>query len=163
MIARSPLPSSASENEKDKLISEQAKTIRELEIAIRGYEDNLGEPLRAVREDVEKEWVGKVEEEVKKRKESERWAAEVVKQLEREKQVRALAFYYLFHLSNVVWCVGETEAGRRTTSVGVFCYKIRFFRVKITFQTPTTETYTRWSADSLCGTTTVQNYLYIPI
>ena len=96
MIARSPLPSSASENEKDKLISEQAKTIRELEIAIRGYEDNLGEPLRAVREDVEKEWVGKVEDEVKKRKESERWAAEVVKQLEREKQVRTLAFYYLF-------------------------------------------------------------------
>ena len=112
MIARSPLPSSASESEKDKLISEQAKTIRELEIAIRGYEDNLGEPLRAVREDVEKEWVGKVEEEVKKRKESERWAAEVVKQLEREKQVRTLAFYYIFHLSNVVWCVGETEVGR---------------------------------------------------
>lgn len=56
----------------------------------------MGEPLRAVREDVEKEWVGKVEDEVKKRKESERWAAEVVKQLEREKQVRTLAFYYLF-------------------------------------------------------------------
>jgi len=48
----------------------------------------LGEPLRAVREDVEKEWVGKVEEEVKKRKESEQWAAEVVKQLEKEKQAR---------------------------------------------------------------------------
>ena len=56
----------------------------------------MGEPLRAVREDVEKEWVGKVEDEVKKRKESERWAAEVVKQLEREKQVRTVAFYYLF-------------------------------------------------------------------
>jgi len=48
----------------------------------------LGEPLRAVREDVEKEWVGKVEDEVKKRKESEQWAAEVVKQLEKEKQAR---------------------------------------------------------------------------
>jgi len=82
------LPSSASDNEKDKLISDQAKTIRELEIAIRGYEDNLGEPLRAVREDVEKEWVGKVEVEVKKRQESEQWAAEVVKQLEKEKQAR---------------------------------------------------------------------------
>ena len=89
LIARPALPSSASDNEKDKLISEQAKTIRELEIAIRGYEDNLGEPLRAVREDVEKEWVEKVEDEVKKRKESEQWAAEVVKQLEKEKQVRA--------------------------------------------------------------------------
>ena len=78
------------------MISEQAKTIRELEIAIRGYEDNLGEPLRAVREDVEKEWVGKVEDEVKKRKESEQWAAEVVKQLEREKQVRTVwLLYYL--------------------------------------------------------------------
>ena len=75
------------------MISEQAKTIRELEIAIRGYEDNLGEPLRAVREDVEKEWAGKVEDEVKKRKESEQWAAEVVKQLEKEKQVRTVVFY----------------------------------------------------------------------
>ena len=102
LIARPPLPSSASDNEKDKLISEQGKTIRELEIAIRGYEDNLGEPLRAVREDVEKEWVGKVEEEVKKRKESEQWAAEVVKQLEKEKQVRTVAFIILFIISDAV-------------------------------------------------------------
>jgi centromeric protein E len=121
LIAR-PLPSSASDNEKDKLVSEQAKTIRELEIAIRGYEDNLGEPLRAVREDVEKEWVGKFEDEVKKRKESERWAAEVVKQLEREKQVRTVAFIIYFDLSDVVGCVGETEVGRRTTSVSDFCH-----------------------------------------
>ena len=79
LIARSPLPSSASDNEKDKLIPEQAKTIRVLEIAVRGYEDNLGELLRAVtREDVEKERAGKVEDEVKKRKESKQWAAEVV-------------------------------------------------------------------------------------
>jgi centromeric protein E len=56
----------------------------------------LGEPLRAVREDVEKEWVGKVEAEVKKREESEQWAAEVVKQLEKEKQVRAMGLYHLF-------------------------------------------------------------------
>lgn len=62
----------------------------------------MGEPLRAVREDVEKEWVGKVEDEVKKRKESERWAAEVVKQLEREKQVRTVAFYY-FILIYLMW------------------------------------------------------------
>jgi len=101
LIARPPLPASASDNEKDKLISEQAKTIRELEIAVGGYEDNLGEPLRAVREDVEKEWVGKVEDEVKKRKESEQWAAEVVKQLEKEKQVRA-AFSSVF-FPGLVW------------------------------------------------------------
>ena len=73
-----------------------------MEIAIRGYEDNLGEPLRAVREDVEKEWVGKVEDEVKKRKESERWAAEVVKQLEKEKQVRNMGFITYFDLSDVI-------------------------------------------------------------
>ena len=74
-----------------------------MEIAIRGYEDNLGEPLRAVREDVEKEWVEKVEDEVKKRKESEQWAAEVVKQLEKEKQARSLAFF--FGLSDLVGLV----------------------------------------------------------
>lgn len=54
---------------------------------VRGYEDNLGEPLRAVREDVEKEWVGKFEEEVKKREEKEAWASELVRQLEKEKKV----------------------------------------------------------------------------
>ena len=108
LIARPPLPSSASDNEKDKLISEQAKTIRELEIAIRGYEDNLGEPLRAVREDVEKEWIGKVEDEVKKKKASERWAAEVVKQLEREKQVRRWLLFILIYL---MWFGGLFRQG----------------------------------------------------
>jgi len=54
---------------------------------VRGYEDNLGEPLRAVREDVEKEWVGKLEEEVKRREEKEAWASELVKQVEKEKKV----------------------------------------------------------------------------
>jgi hypothetical protein len=97
-----------------------------LEIVIRGYEDNLGEPLRAVREDVEKEWIGKVEDEVKKRKESEQWAAEVVKQLEKEKQVRTVAFIVLI-LIYLMWfggwvCVGKTDVGRRTTSVSGFCH-----------------------------------------
>ena len=50
---------------------EQGKTIRELEIVVKGYEDNLGEPLRAVREDVESEWQVKLDEEVKKRQEKE--------------------------------------------------------------------------------------------
>jgi centromeric protein E len=85
--ARPPLPADASENEKGKMIQDQAKTIRELEIVVRGYEDNLGEPLRAVREDVEKEWMGKLDEEIQKREEKERWAAELVKQLEKEKKV----------------------------------------------------------------------------
>jgi len=34
----------------------QGKTIRELEIVVKGYEDNLGERSHAVREDVESEY-----------------------------------------------------------------------------------------------------------
>ena len=78
----------APESAKDQLIAEQSKTIRELEIVVRGYEDNLGEPLRAVREDVEKEWVDKFDKEVKLREQKEEWAAELVRQLEKEKKVR---------------------------------------------------------------------------
>ncbi|KAF8182356.1 kinesin-like protein [Pholiota molesta] len=52
LLARPPLPVDAPSDEKDKLIAEQVKTIRELEIVVRGYEENLGEPLRQVKEDV---------------------------------------------------------------------------------------------------------------
>lgn len=69
---------------------EQAKTIRELEFVIKGYEENLGEPLRAVREDVENEWIAKVESERKLRLEKEAWSEELVRQLEKEKKVRLL-------------------------------------------------------------------------
>lgn len=89
--SRPPLPASAPESEKDRMIQDQAKTIRELEIVVLGYEENLGEPLRAVREDVEKEWMGKLDEEIQKREEKERWAGELVKQLEKEKKVGAAA------------------------------------------------------------------------
>jgi centromeric protein E len=85
--ARPELPVDAPESAKDQLIAEQSKTIRELEIVVRGYEDNLGEPLRAVREDVEKEWVDKFDKEVKLREQKEEWAAELVRQLEKEKKV----------------------------------------------------------------------------
>ncbi|EGO19218.1 hypothetical protein SERLADRAFT_453721 [Serpula lacrymans var. lacrymans S7.9] len=88
LLARPELPPDAPESEKDKLIGEQSKTIRELEIVVRGYEDNLGEPLRAVREDVEREWMEKLEVETKKREEKEVWAAELVKQVEKEKKLR---------------------------------------------------------------------------
>ncbi|EMD40019.1 hypothetical protein CERSUDRAFT_46407 [Gelatoporia subvermispora B] len=88
LSARPELPPDAPESEKDRLIAEQAKTIRELEIVVKGYEDNLGEPLRAVREDVENEWVGKVESEKRRREEKEAWADELVKQLERERKAR---------------------------------------------------------------------------
>jgi len=67
---------------------EQGKTIHELEIVVKGYEDNLGKPLCGVREDVESEWQVKLDEEVKKRQEKEAWADELVKQLERENKVR---------------------------------------------------------------------------
>ena len=89
LLACPPLPPTASENEKDSLIASQAKTIRELEIVVRGYEDNLGEPLRKVKEDVENEWIDKVEEEKRKREEKERWAEELVTQLDRERKARA--------------------------------------------------------------------------
>ncbi|PFH47916.1 hypothetical protein AMATHDRAFT_150971 [Amanita thiersii Skay4041] len=88
LVARPPLPATASENEKDNMIASQAKTIRELEIVVRGYEDNLGEPLRKVKEDVESEWMEKVEEERKKREEGEKWAEELVRQLDRERRGR---------------------------------------------------------------------------
>ncbi|KAF5348512.1 hypothetical protein D9756_009565 [Leucocoprinus leucothites] len=88
LVSRPPLDASAPENEKDKLIAEQVKTIKELEIVVKGYEENLGEPLRAVKEDVEKEWKDKLEAEAKKREEKERWADELVMQLEKEKNMR---------------------------------------------------------------------------
>jgi centromeric protein E len=87
LLARPELPVDAPESAKDQLIAEQSKTIRELEIVVRGYEENLGEPLRAVREDVEKEWVDKFAAEVKLREEKEEWAAELVRQLEKERKV----------------------------------------------------------------------------
>lgn len=70
------------------MIADQQKMIRELEIVVRGYEDNLGEPLRQVREDVEREWEGRLAAEVKRREEKEAWANELVKELEKEKKLR---------------------------------------------------------------------------
>ncbi|KAJ7935660.1 kinesin-like protein [Mycena leptocephala] len=86
LLARPELPTS--EDEKDKLISEQTRTIRELEIVVRGYEENLGQPLRAVREDVEKEWQGKLDAERRVIAEKEAWAEELVRQLQKEKKIR---------------------------------------------------------------------------
>ncbi|EKM51774.1 uncharacterized protein PHACADRAFT_262108 [Phanerochaete carnosa HHB-10118-sp] len=88
LLARPLLPLDAPENEKDKLLTGQAKTIRELEIVVKGYEDNLGEPLRKVKEDVEHEWADKLAQEVKIREEKEAWANELVRQLEKERKVR---------------------------------------------------------------------------
>jgi len=78
------LPPDAPESEKDKLI------IRELEIVVKSHEDNLGEPLRAVREDVKSEWQVRLDEEVKQRQEKEVRVDELVERLEREKMVSGL-------------------------------------------------------------------------
>ncbi|EJC99085.1 kinesin-domain-containing protein [Fomitiporia mediterranea MF3/22] len=88
LLARPELSADAPENEKDKLIAEQTKTIRELEVVVRGYEENLGEPLRAVKEDVEAEWRVRVDEERKLREEKEAWAEELMRCLEKEKSMR---------------------------------------------------------------------------
>ncbi|KIO06241.1 hypothetical protein M404DRAFT_24972 [Pisolithus tinctorius Marx 270] len=88
LLARPEISPDAPESEKDKLIAEQQKTIRELEIVVRGYEDNLGEPLRQVKEDVEREWGERLQAEVQKREEKEAWATELVRQLEKEKRAR---------------------------------------------------------------------------
>lgn len=88
LLARPELPADAPESEKDKLIESQSKTLRELEIVVKGYEENLGEPLRAVKEDVEKEWTIKLEEETRLREEKEAWANELARELEKEKKLR---------------------------------------------------------------------------
>ncbi|KAL5524878.1 KIP2 [Sanghuangporus sanghuang] len=88
LLARPGLPADAPENEKDKLIIEQMKTIRELEFVVRGYEENLGEPLRAVKENVEAEWHARLEEERKVCEVKVAWADQLVRQLEKEKSIR---------------------------------------------------------------------------
>lgn len=56
-------------------------------MVVKGYEDNLGAPLRAVREDVEREWSGRLVAEEVKRKEADEWAAELTRALDKEKKV----------------------------------------------------------------------------
>lgn len=74
----SSAPGNDSESDQDKVVAELA-------------------PGRTV-EDVEKEWMKKVDEEVKKRVESERWAEELVKELDKEKKVRFCYSYYVVRL-----------------------------------------------------------------
>lgn len=78
----------ASAPEKDKLIADQAKAIEELEVAVRESEENLSRSLIAAKEDVEKEWKNKLDIEVQRWEEKERWVDELVKELEKEKRVR---------------------------------------------------------------------------
>jgi centromeric protein E len=87
LSARPLLPPDAPEDEKDKLIAELQRANRELNLVVQGYEANLGEPLRAVKEDVEKEWKAKVEALEQELENEKEWVKEVVKELEKEKQV----------------------------------------------------------------------------
>ena len=87
LLARPELPPDAPESEKDRLLAEQARNIRELEMVVKGYEDNLGAPLRAVREDVEREWSGRLAAEEAKRKQADEWATELTRALDKEKKV----------------------------------------------------------------------------
>lgn len=82
------MPSDAPESDKDRLIADLSRTVRELEIVTRGYEDNLGAPLRQVREDVEKEWIAKVQEKERELEEKEAFIEECRRALEKGKQVR---------------------------------------------------------------------------
>ncbi|KAG8689833.1 Kinesin-like protein kip2 [Ceratobasidium sp. 423] len=88
-LAQRPLlPSDAPESDKDRLIADLNRTVRELEIVTRGYEDNLGAPLRQVREDVEREWSAKLEEKVRELEEKQAFIEECQRALQKEKQAK---------------------------------------------------------------------------
>lgn len=72
------------------MIAELSRTVRELEIVTRGYEDNLGAPLRQVREDVENEWKTKVQEKERELEEKEAFIQECQRALDKEKQVSVI-------------------------------------------------------------------------
>ena len=88
VLACPELPADVPESKRDKLIECQSKTIQEVEIIIKGYEENLGEPLRAIKEHIEKEWILKLKGETKIKEEKEAWANELVRELEKEKSLR---------------------------------------------------------------------------
>jgi centromeric protein E len=98
LAARPVLPADAQPSEKDRLLEEQRLTIEDLRRAISGFEANLGEPLRKVKEDVEEEFRGKIAQLDSAKNEADAWAEELVKQLEREKQVSDMPQLYFTSL-----------------------------------------------------------------
>ncbi|KAF9507705.1 hypothetical protein BS47DRAFT_1488703 [Hydnum rufescens UP504] len=64
------------------------KQVKEYEFVTKRYEENLGEPLRAVKEDVEKEWAGKLEALEEKLRASDSYVLECERGLEKERQIR---------------------------------------------------------------------------
>ncbi|CAE6469412.1 unnamed protein product [Rhizoctonia solani] len=89
VLAQRPLlPSDAPESDKDRLIADLNRTVRELEIVTKGYEDNLGAPLRQAREDVEREWSAKLEEKERELEEKLAFIDECQRAFQKEKQAR---------------------------------------------------------------------------
>jgi centromeric protein E len=66
---------------------DRQKQVKEYEFVTKRYEENLGEPLRAVKEDVEKEWAGKLETLEEKLRASNSYVLECERGLEKERQV----------------------------------------------------------------------------
>ncbi|KAK7048373.1 kinesin-like protein [Favolaschia claudopus] len=76
------------DEDKDKMIADQAQRIRELEGVTRMYEEKLGEAPQFVPEELEKEWQTKLDAERRVVAEKDAWAKELVRQLEKEKKMR---------------------------------------------------------------------------
>ncbi|KAF7768661.1 hypothetical protein Agabi119p4_7904 [Agaricus bisporus var. burnettii] len=66
LLSRVLFHAGAPENDNDRVIAGQSRAIKGLDIVVKGYEENIGEPLRAVKEDVEKEWKDKFDEEFRR-------------------------------------------------------------------------------------------------
>jgi centromeric protein E len=64
----------------------RSKQVKELDFVTKRYEENLGEPLRAVKEDVEKEWMGKVEGLEEQLRTNKVYALECERALDKERQ-----------------------------------------------------------------------------
>ncbi|KAG9083286.1 Kinesin-like protein kip2 [Ceratobasidium sp. 370] len=144
-LAQRPLlPTDAPDSEKDRLITELSRTVRELEIVTRGYEDNLGAPLRQVREDVEREWSIKLQEKERELEEKQAFIDECQRALGKEKKARlklqeeklALVSFvrdidFLQHKSTTAnYTPGGTEKpGKRAHSLdGSFTLPVQFSR-----------------------------------
>ncbi|KAL1749329.1 kinesin protein [Schizophyllum fasciatum] len=119
LTSRPPLPADAPDDEKDKLILQLTKDNRELNVVVKGYENNLGEPLRAVREDVEREWQGKLDMEIQRRLDVERWSEELVRQLDRERKTRQALESQREALASFVSLFDSSKLGSSGVSKGM--------------------------------------------
>src|SRR5258708_29757170 len=80
-----------------------SKQVKELEFVTKRYDENLGEPLRAVKEDVEKEWAGKVGELEEQLRTNKTYALECERALDKERQV-SLSLFLVAHTLPDLFC-----------------------------------------------------------